>query len=364
MLRRSLAATSVALVTLVSGDALAVTSSRSVPSAFGGNGHNISFDGRLLLVRDSAGWQAQLVRPEATTYLSDGLPDALGPMLSPRVHVFGAPDGTENALAICEPDAAQAPFACDAAGNASAGGPFDCYDFWLVDSDAVTPAAMGGFVLRRRHVTIWVGSPKTADAYVDHWDLGATEALSPTLKGIEPTVTADGKLLVYQGHPDNDGDIDILMYATNASACAAGGWSAPKPISNMHVDWPRRQLCRLLAPERERRARRRDGQVEDARRVRLLQHAVAPGRARLRGCERWCRRQIARVRRRRRSARRCERREPEPGERPHDRPPDPAGGRHRLRRREQLAPAPRQGKHRRPAATRSCSKKTTRSTRA
>ncbi len=237
MVRRPIACASIlAILAVASGDALAVTSSRSVPSAFGGNGHNISFDGRLLLVRDSAGWQAQLVRPEATTYLADGLPDAQGPMLSPRVHIFGAPDGTENALAICEPDASQAPFSCDAAGNASAGGPFDCYDFWLVDSDAVTPAAMGGFVLRRRHVTIWVGSPKTPDAYVDHWDLGATEALSPTLKGIEPTVTRDGKLLVYQGHPANDGTIDILMYTTSASACSAGGWSTPKPISNMHVD--------------------------------------------------------------------------------------------------------------------------------
>ena len=55
------------LTSAFAGSAWAVTSSESVPSAFNGNGHNISFDGRLLLVRDGAGWQAQLVRPEAIT---------------------------------------------------------------------------------------------------------------------------------------------------------------------------------------------------------------------------------------------------------------------------------------------------------
>ena len=50
----------------------------------GGNGHNLSFDGRLFLVRDGAGWKAQLLRPEAATFLPDGMPDALGPMLSPH----------------------------------------------------------------------------------------------------------------------------------------------------------------------------------------------------------------------------------------------------------------------------------------
>jgi hypothetical protein len=127
-----------------------VTSTESVASSFGGNGHNISFDGRLLLVRDSQGWQAQLLRPEAVTYLPSGLPDAMGPMLSPRALVFGGPNSVENALAICEPDAGKAPYACDDAGNANAAGPYDCYDVVVLDSDAVTPPAQGGFVMQRR----------------------------------------------------------------------------------------------------------------------------------------------------------------------------------------------------------------------
>lgn len=236
-MRRRLHALLLAAAALaVSAPAAAVTSSRSVPSAFGGNGHNISFDGRLILARTAQGWEARLLRPEATTYLSDGLPDAMGPMLSPSVVFFGDPNITENALAICEPDATKAPYACDESGAANGQGPFDCYDVQLIDSDAVTPAAQGGFVMRRRHLLLWVASPKTPDATIYKWQLGGTEALSPTLKGIEPTITRDGKLLVYQGHPANDGTIDILMYTTAASACAASGWAAPQPISNMHVD--------------------------------------------------------------------------------------------------------------------------------
>ena len=41
---------------LLGGDALAVTSTGSVTSALGGNGHNVSFDGRVYVIRTSGGW--------------------------------------------------------------------------------------------------------------------------------------------------------------------------------------------------------------------------------------------------------------------------------------------------------------------
>lgn len=224
----------------IAAPAQAVTSSPSVPSSMEGNGHNISFDGRLFIVRDGIGWRAQLLRPEAVTYRQDGLPDASGPMWSPRMTLLTAADPgtvTENALAICEPDPSRAPYACNEAGDAQAGGPYDCYDVWLIDSDAVTPPDMGGFYMRRRHLMLWVANPRTATASVHKFALSSTlEQLTTTIRGIEPTVTKDGKLLVWQGHPDNDGTIDILMYSVNANACAAAGWSAPKVISSMATD--------------------------------------------------------------------------------------------------------------------------------
>jgi hypothetical protein len=84
---------------------------------------------------------------------------------------------------------------------------------------------------------VWVAQPKTAGATIDKFTWGGSITnLSPQLRGIEPTVTADGKLMVWQGHPTNDGQIDILMYSVNASACAASGWSAGKVISRMATD--------------------------------------------------------------------------------------------------------------------------------
>src|SRR5688572_6011920 len=100
----------VALLLLVmAGSALAATSSPSVPSAFGGNGHNASFDGRLYVVRTGPGWQVYLLRPEGITYLPSGLPDAIGPMWSsPMQIVDGEPNG-ENAPHSGPPRASSSP---------------------------------------------------------------------------------------------------------------------------------------------------------------------------------------------------------------------------------------------------------------
>jgi hypothetical protein len=253
---RPLAASAAALAVMLLGPAAqAVTSSRSVPSAFGANGHNISFDGRVLLARDATGWIARLVRPEAATFLEDGLPDATGPLITDSTLIFGNPDVVENALAICEVDGSRAPYACDADGAENAGGPFDCYDLTIIDSDAVTPPDQGGFVLRRRSLRLWVSNPRTATAAIDHWELGAPTDLSPQLLGIEPTVSRDGKLLVYQGHPSNSGEIDILVYTVAADACAGSGWAAPRSIADMYED----PAVVGTYPLAERRLRAADG---------------------------------------------------------------------------------------------------------
>src|SRR5512140_1436523 len=96
---RGLSLAGVLLVSLFASTAGAVVSTVSVPSAMGGNGYNFSFDGRLVIVRDSAGWEARLLRPEAITYRPDGLPDAMGPLWSPNTLVLGPPQIVENALA-------------------------------------------------------------------------------------------------------------------------------------------------------------------------------------------------------------------------------------------------------------------------
>ncbi|MBA3396265.1 MAG: LamG domain-containing protein [Deltaproteobacteria bacterium] len=238
MARTSLAVVMLALVHGTS--AVAATSSPSVPSAFGGNGHNASFDGRLYIVRTAPGWQVQLLRPEGITYRPDGYPDALGPIWSPPLQIVdGEPNG-ENALAICEPDATRAPYACDAASSPSATGPFACYDVQILDSDATKSVANGGMVLRRRHLLVRVADPRTASARPVAFTWGALEELRTTangqLRGIEPTVTRDGRLLLWQGSINNGDQDGMMMYAVAASACAATGWSAPRTIAHMIND--------------------------------------------------------------------------------------------------------------------------------
>ncbi len=200
-------------------------------SPLDGNGHNVSFDGRLFIVRTSPGWEARLLRPERITRDASGFPNVSDAFTPPLL--IQTPDNEENALAICEPDASATPYRCDASGAAAAGGAFACYDVWVIDSNAVS----GDNRMRRRRLFVRVRNPDTRDATIEQfeWRTGL-EYLGTALRGIEPTVTRDGHLLVYQGVRENDGSIDTLVYSYNANACAATGWSAPRDISQMHAD--------------------------------------------------------------------------------------------------------------------------------
>jgi hypothetical protein len=220
-------------------EAAAVESSPSMPSTFSGNGHSLSFDGRLFITRQHLGWMAHLLRPEAITYRADGFPNARGPMWTKGALILTGPDPEQlsaNWLALCEADRDRAPYRCDLDGARSASGAYDCYDLWVIDSDPKRPLEIGGPEFQRRRLLLWVSDPKSAQAEVLKWQWEAIEPMTPTLRGIEPTVTADGRLMVYQGHPANDGEIDTLVYVTNPQPCAAGGWSAPRSLSRMASD--------------------------------------------------------------------------------------------------------------------------------
>ncbi|MBI4820312.1 MAG: LamG domain-containing protein [Deltaproteobacteria bacterium] len=216
--------------------ALAAESARSVASPMGGNGHNVSFDGRVFVVTrgsvDGVGWHASAFRPEAVGRDAFGYPD-VSAAFSDFIMVQ-RDDNAENALALCEPDAARAPFACNETGETDQAGPYACYDFAVFDSDALNPDANR---MRKRKLMLWVRNPSSPSAEVHKfvWTEGITP-IPTTLRGIEPTVTRDGRLMIYQGHPNNDGAIDVLMYSVNDTPCGLDGWSAPRVISEMATD--------------------------------------------------------------------------------------------------------------------------------
>lgn len=219
------------LALLVSTAALAATTPVGVASPMGGNGHNVTFDGKLFVIATGPGWVARVLRPQAAQSTGSG-PD-LSQAFSPEV-LIQPPTNNENAVALCEET--PQPTRCTSSGAPDASGSHACYDVWVFDSDAVTAAPAN--VMRRRRLKVVVSSPNTAQAEVASftWLQGQAQPLTTTLRGIEPSVTQDGKLLVWQGHPNNSGSIDTIVYSVNASPCALTGWTTPKSISSMNTD--------------------------------------------------------------------------------------------------------------------------------
>lgn len=228
----------IALVLVPLGRVAAVEGARAVGSPFNGNGHNVSFDGRLFIARTGPGWMARLLRPERITRDAGGFPNVSDAFTEPLL--IQLPDNEENALAICEPEAM--PFRCGAGGDRDGGGDFACYDVWVIDSNAVVPDNR----MRRRRLFLQVRNPSTRDAAIERFEWrSGLEYLTPGLRGIEPTVTRDGRLLVYQGVRENDGTIDTLVYSYNTDPCSLDGWSAPQDITRMHEDARLRGVYRL-----------------------------------------------------------------------------------------------------------------------
>ena len=213
----------------------AAISSGTVASPAGGNGHNVSFDGKIYVVTrggaQGTGWYASVLRPQGVV-TGGTLPDVTN-AFSPWVQVHDE-SNNENALSLCEET--PQPSLCDAGGAPSAMGDHACYDLVVFDSDALLPKPTN--VLRRRKLKLIVENPGTASAAITSstWTDPNLTPVSPTLRGIETSVTKDGKLLLWQGRPDNSGDIDTLVYSYNATACGASGWSAPKSLSSMNTD--------------------------------------------------------------------------------------------------------------------------------
>ncbi|MFL5320274.1 MAG: LamG domain-containing protein [Myxococcaceae bacterium] len=231
MLTRSIAAV-VAVITLhVASVAFAATSPRASPSPFGGNGHNVTFDGRLFIVRQTPGWEATIFRPQSVN-ASGGFPD-VSQAFAPFTEILPE-QSNENALALCEET--PQPTNCNQDGSANGGGAYACYNLTVIDSDALAPAPTN--VMRARKLRVIVSNPATANAAIDSftWTQSTPTPLATTLRGIEPSITKDGKLLIWQGVPQNNGQGDTVVYSVNSTPCGLTGWSAPKSITAMAYD--------------------------------------------------------------------------------------------------------------------------------
>lgn len=238
----------------------------------------MSFDGRFVIKKmrystDYRGWQAQAIRPERLTYDDQGRP-VFGSNYKSHVddtdgdNDYGNdPSGhgndrigdaavrgdgvvskglivplwnAENSLALCYEHGDHGPsstlYRLDVNGSA-------VYESWAFDHRS------GGNMehrhyrqMRRRRIRVVIQDPFTKNSEIAEFDPGneLQEYLTTTngerIRGIEPTMTIDGKLMIFQGDPFAPGQIDYMMYTYNPRPCALDGWSPPQPVHRMATD--------------------------------------------------------------------------------------------------------------------------------
>jgi cytochrome c peroxidase len=106
----------------------------------------------------------------------------------------------------------------------------------------------------RRTLTVVIANPYTTQATVHgtwinnsldilYFDPSQPNSAERPILGIEPTLTIDGRFLVFQSNPNMTGaswsttnaQIDRLMYSWNATPGATHHWSEPRPISELNL---------------------------------------------------------------------------------------------------------------------------------
>jgi len=251
-----------------------------------------------------AGWWAAVLRPEAVTQDASGIPqfpsvplNLSGPSawsgaslveqndVLPNTLPTPAPTSTyptpnhmfnKQWLAMC-PDPAFAsrpcPFPSDVNGTpgdpGTPSGQFETYRMLVVGADQwngvdtsssnnflqptfVTPGGVDVMPIGMRTLRVTVSSPQTTTAAIASTFVSAnfdvlqwqstTNGPQPIL-GLEPTLSRDGRLLVFQGNVANSGrawnsartEGQQLLYSFNPTPGVSTGWSEPHPLNAMNA---------------------------------------------------------------------------------------------------------------------------------
>ncbi len=216
---------------------------KPIDTGYSGNGHTVSWDGRVFVRTRSAGWFANTFRPERIGVNGDGTPNF-------REGAFGSsveleledenPNVHHNWLAMVpDPDVTtENPYASDANGNARLDGSYRTYKALIYHTSrrGDNSRQMG-----QRKATFIVRDANTRDAQISTAEF-TSDFERLVLEGgsdfncIEPSATMDARLVVCQGHPDNNGRIDNLVYSWTEQPGSATGWKHPKSLANMYHD--------------------------------------------------------------------------------------------------------------------------------
>lgn len=158
--------------------------------------------------------------------------------------------------AVANPSVPENPYRSDYQGQPGTGGAYETYDVQLFAATSLTmretaapdnpraillPSGFRAPALGFRFAKVVLDKPRTKDAAVlkAFATSGFTQLTTVggnPLMGIEPSVTADGRLVVYQGNPKNDGTLGEIMASWNPTPGAATGWSEPKSLPHLFAD--------------------------------------------------------------------------------------------------------------------------------
>ncbi|MGE0634437.1 MAG: cytochrome c peroxidase, partial [Pseudobdellovibrionaceae bacterium] len=248
-------------------DSLSKTNFRNesfVLNEIGGNGHALTWDGRVLIKAQGHSLYpgyifhvAHAIRPQSFSAADDqfsGSAAFSAPYLwSAAEHLYkrlGSPANVDpipvrslNALALVkDQDFAENPYRSNATGAKQAGGSYETYrgivflqDYGICepagadcDPNAKVPYQFGHF-----KVQIVVRNPRTQSAEVESIRRLSDMAMmfskiSQTIVGFEPTLTADGRLMIFQT------TAGVLVFTFNEGTLTNPSWTNPLPITSLY----------------------------------------------------------------------------------------------------------------------------------
>ena len=173
---------------------------------------------------------------------------------------FPIPDqygGAHMTVALRPRDEGINPYPSSADGTYSLGGTHRTYDLWIVrthsegfsshvcnpdtNGEIVKPAPglentpRAVFASQRVRVTLENSTQTITSTSVEPYEILRT-ASGNNIKGIEPSITADGRLILYHGNgvePQGSPGNAIVTYVYNTNPCVANGWTQPRPITQL-----------------------------------------------------------------------------------------------------------------------------------
>ena len=215
----------------------------AIDTGFQGNGHSETWDGRIFVRTRTAGWFASAFRPERIVRTSNGTVDFKQGAFGNSVLLEGTdetPGMQINWLAIV-PDfsvSGENPYPSNSNGSYTSNGTYRTYKALVYHTSKLNG---DNDQMGMRKATFIISNAHTRDAQVVRADFTTSFQKFRLQSGadfrcIEPSATIDGRLIICQGHPDNNGRIDNLVYSWNPTPGATSNWRTPKSIANMYWD--------------------------------------------------------------------------------------------------------------------------------